>query len=117
MVQTLPMTLELAHVTIDCVEPERVAAFWSEALGRPVDPGGNGFFASIGEQQPTPGQVAWFFLRVPEPKAGKNRVHVDLKAVDRPAEVARLQEIGAMVVDEHDEWGVRWTVLSDIEGF
>ncbi len=51
MDQTEPMTLELAHVTIDCTEPEGLAAFWSEALGRPVDPGGNGFFVSIGRQQ------------------------------------------------------------------
>ncbi len=110
------MTLELAHVTIDCAEPERLAAFWSEALGRPVDPGGNGFFVSIGRQQPAAEQVAWFFLRVPEPKGAKNRVHVDLKATDRSAEVARLQGLGATVIAEHDEWGTQWTVLHDLEG-
>ncbi len=53
---------------------------------------------------------------VPEPKSGKNRVHVDLMAADRRAEVARLQGLGATVVDEYDEWGVQWTVLSDVEG-
>lgn len=116
MNQTSAMTLELVHVIIDSVEPERVAAFWSDALGRPVDPGGNGFFVSIGEQQPTPGQVAWFFLRVPEPKLAKNRVHVDLRADDRRAEVARLESLGATVIADHDEWGVRWTVLCDVEG-
>ncbi len=116
MDQTLAMTLELAHVTIDCAEPERVAAFWSDALGRPVDPGGNGFFVSIGRQQPTPGQVAWFFLRVPEARSAKNRVHVDLRATDRHAEVVRLVGLGARVIADHDEWGVRWTVLSDVEG-
>lgn len=109
------MTLELVHVIIDCAEPERVAAFWSDALDRPVDAGGNGFFVSIGRQQPARGQVAWFFLRVPEAKSTKNRVHVDLNATDRVAEVARLVDLGARVIADHDEWGTRWTVLRDVE--
>ncbi len=60
--------------------------------------------------------MAWFFLRVPEPKVAKNRLHVDLKATDRSAEVARLQGLGATVIAEHDEGGTQWTVLHDLEG-
>ena len=56
------------------------------------------------------------FLRVPERKAAKNRVHLDLHADDREAEVARLEALGATRHGEHDEFGVRWTVLADVEG-
>ncbi len=110
------MTLELAHVTFDCADPQRVAAFWSAALGRPVDPGGDRFFVSIGHGSLTPGQVAWLFIWVPEAKSAKNRLHVDLMASDRQGEVARLQRFGASVGAEHDEHGAQWTVMSDVEG-
>jgi catechol 2,3-dioxygenase-like lactoylglutathione lyase family enzyme len=110
------VTLVLAHVTFDCADPPRVAAFWSVALNRPVDDGANEFFASIGDRPTSPGREAWFFVRVPEARAGKNRVHVDLVADDRAVEVARLVALGAEVVSDHDAWGARWTVLRDVEG-
>ncbi len=110
------MTLELAHVTFDCADPPRVAAFWAAALGRPVDAGGNRFFVSIGPDRATPGGVVWFFIWVPEAKSTKNRVHVDLRVSDRQVEVARLQLLGASLGAEHAEHGARWTVMSDVEG-
>ncbi len=57
-----------------------------------------------------------FFIRVPEAKAVKNRVHVDLASDDRDAEVTRLVGIGARHVADHDEGGASWTVLHDPEG-
>jgi len=53
---------------------------------------------------------------VPEPKAAKNRMHVDLAAPDREAEVARLVALGATRVADMDEWGYQSTVLHDPEG-
>jgi len=58
----------------------------------------------------------WVFIRVPESKAGKNRVHVDLTAADREAEVARLVGLGATACSDHDEWGAVWTTMHDPEG-
>ena len=57
-----------------------------------------------------------FLHRVPEPRSGKNRVHVDLTGGPRATEVPRLVGLGATVVGEHEVPGLRWTVLADPEG-
>jgi predicted enzyme related to lactoylglutathione lyase len=111
------MAITLAHVTFDCSEPATLARFWAEALGREVDPvdaGAAAFFASIDNE--VADRPSWFFIKVPEAKTVKNRVHVDLSADDRPAEVERLVGLGARALSEHEEWGAVWTVLADPEG-
>jgi len=52
---------------------------------------------------------------VPEPKAVKNRLHLDFRPADQEAEVARLLELGARHADvgQGDE---TWVVLADPEG-
>ncbi len=110
------MTVTIAHITFDCVDAARLARFWADALGRPVDEDAQPFFASIGFPA-QPGQQALLFLQVPEGKTTKNRMHIDLTASgDRAAEVARLVGLGATEVGDHDEWGHRWTVMNDPEG-
>nr|WP_324617267.1 VOC family protein [Streptomyces bicolor] len=56
--------------------------------------------------------------QVPEPKAGKNRLHLCLRPdTSRDAEVERLLTLGASLVADHrrpDGWG--WVVLADPEG-
>ena len=117
------MTVRIAAVTIDCHDALTVARFWSAALDRPLDPRSTSDFASIGmpEHRDTKGwrldgDPTWLFAKVPEPKTAKNRMHVDLAAPDRVAEVARLLELGATLVAEINEWGYEWTVLQDPEG-
>jgi hypothetical protein len=58
------------------------------------------------------------FQRVPEPKTGKNRLHLDLHPGDgaREAEVERLTALGARVLREVREQGGAWTVMYDPEG-
>ena len=56
------------------------------------------------------------FLGVPEPRQGKNRLHLDLAATDLPAEVERAVALGATKIAEFDEYGTRWTTLTDPEG-
>jgi uncharacterized glyoxalase superfamily protein PhnB len=113
------MTLKIAAITFDCTNAVRLAEFWSAALGRPVDPSDEDtseFFASIGRADPTPGEPVMMFIKVPENKTVKNRAHLDLDAGDRAAEVDRLIALGASVVHDKDEWGIRWTTLADPEG-
>jgi predicted enzyme related to lactoylglutathione lyase len=108
------MTLALANITIDCGDVQSLARFWSDVLGRPIDDGANDFVAMIDRAEahgPT-----WLFLKVPEGKSSKNRMHVDFRSDDREAEVERVVALGASRVGEHDEFGVRWTVLTDPEG-
>ena len=120
------MTVTIASVTFDCTDALAVGTFWSAALGRPLDPKASSDYAAIGfvgrrdqagwapverEHDPT-----WLFVKVPEPKTAKNRIHLDLAAPDPEAEVARLVELGATRVRDTDEFGYRWTVMADPEG-
>ena len=110
------MTLSIANITSDCESPETVAGFWSQALERPVDPvppGVEGFFATIGADDDGP---TWMFLKVPEGKTTKNRLHLDLATDDAEGTVSRLVSLGATHVADKAEWGMQWTVMLDIEG-
>ncbi|TCP53543.1 hypothetical protein EV191_104110 [Tamaricihabitans halophyticus] len=66
-----------------------------------------------------PNGVDLMFLRVPEPKIVKNRVHICLRPEQqrRDAEVARIIELGATLLDDQrNEDGSGWAVLGDPEG-
>ncbi|MBV7696953.1 hypothetical protein KWI83_15195 [Streptomyces sp. TRM70350] len=58
------------------------------------------------------------FQRVPEPKTGKNRIHLDLHPAEgrRANEVERLRGLGASVLREVKEAGGEWVVMADPEG-
>ncbi len=133
------------QVVIDCHDPATLAKFWAAALG-------------YVEQAPPPGFASWedflreqqvpatewnafnavvdpdgagprlFFQRVPEPKQGKVRVHLDLNVGggrDAPederrarvdAAVERLAALGAEHVRTYEERGERWAAMRDPEG-
>jgi len=107
------MPLEIGSVTIDCADPQQLAEFWAAALGTTVQ-GSFGEFVILA--RPASGGPAIILQRVPEPRGGKNRVHVDLTGEPRAAAVERLTALGASVVDEHEVPGLAWTVLTDPEG-
>ena len=108
------MSLRLGNITLDCADTEAVAGFWAAALGRPIDDDGGEWFRSIGGGDAS--QTGWFFIKVPEGKSGKNRMHVDLRSDDRDTEVARLISLGATHHADYDEHGAVWTTLLDVEG-
>ncbi|MEW2250184.1 VOC family protein [Streptomyces sp. NPDC058733] len=58
------------------------------------------------------------FQRVPEPKSGKNRLHLDLHPGEgrRADEVERLKGLGASVLGEVKEPSGQWVVMADPEG-
>ena len=122
------------QITVDARDPLRLAAFWALALGYVVQPPRPGYVVSSGDdageaQYPAVVDPAGFgprmlFQRVPEPKAIKNRVHLDVNAghgaIDRRAavrtHVSRLVAAGATVVREMQEESGWWVVLTDPEG-
>ncbi len=110
------MAARLGNVTFDCEDVLKVAAFWSAALGRPLDDGSSEWFASIGGADGERRDPAWYFSKVPESRQAKNRVHVDLVNPD-PAAVSELVQLGATVTGEHQLRGGshRWTVMQDPE--
>jgi catechol 2,3-dioxygenase-like lactoylglutathione lyase family enzyme len=107
------MGLEIGSVAIDCADPGRLAEFWSAALGTPVQ-GTFGDFVIL--QRPDRGGPFVILQRVPEPRTGKNRLHVDLTGEPRAEAVPRLTALGATVIGEHEVPGLAWTILADPEG-
>jgi Glyoxalase-like domain len=108
------------NVTFDCAEPRALARFWAAATGYDVVEERDDFArlkAADGR-----GVRHILFFRVPESKAGKNRVHIDLATREPAAEIERLIALGATLVDEGTtaQWrtgnGTRWVVMQDPEG-
>ena len=86
------MTVRIASITFDCADARTLGTFWSAALGRPLDPNASSDFATIGfgGRRDTVGWAplgpgddpTWMFVRVPEPKLAKHRMHLDVAAPD-----------------------------------
>ncbi|MFJ9621777.1 VOC family protein [Streptomyces sp. NPDC101181] len=104
------MRMSPEMITIDCADPQALAAWWAEALGVEETQDYDAFVVLAA----TP--LVLGFQRVPEPRTGKNRVHVDFASADRRADVERLAKLGATVVGERSTQGMSWTVLTDPEG-
>ena len=109
-------------MTIDCRDPERVATFWNEALhwgGVAAAPDGSGAMCG-----PAGGGMYLEFVRVPEQKVVKNRVHLgcDGGALgELDAEIERLVALGASLAWEEEfppevAASYRNVVLRDPEG-
>jgi Glyoxalase-like domain len=87
-----------------------VAAFWAETLGREVNPGATTESASIAAREGA-GETLIMFHAVPEAKAVKNRLHLDLVTTDFDTELARLKNLGATELAEFP----KWSTLADPE--
>ena len=106
-------------IVLDCTDPDALVDFWRAALAyRPVGspPGYRVLVPTEGEQ---PGPVL-ILQEVPEPKQGKNRMHLDVHPPVGTVEehIRRLEELGGQRVGQ---WvaeipGVRWQVMSDPAG-
>ncbi|RKT18696.1 putative enzyme related to lactoylglutathione lyase [Streptomyces sp. 1114.5] len=104
------------HVTIDCADPHALAGFWAQALegtlGEDDNPGDD-------EAVVESAGASLLFIRVPEGKSVKNRVHLDLQPQDRSRdeEADRLVALGATVLADHrNPDGTGWITLADPEG-
>jgi hypothetical protein len=131
------------QVTFDCADPNALAGFWNEALGYRYDSPPPGFATweealdhfGVPEEDRNKASASvdpdgvgprLFFQRVPEGKAAKNRVHLDVRAapgLDDDERRARLTEeadrligLGATKLYELEERGQFWITLQDPEG-
>ena len=114
------MSLKINQITFDAHEPVRQSAFWASAMGWFEDADNPGL--------PEDDEAAilsadrshvLLFIRVPEGKSVKNRVHLDVSPTDstRDAEVERLVALGASVYDDRRlPDGRGWVVMQDPEG-
>ncbi|HET9898037.1 MAG TPA: VOC family protein [Streptosporangiaceae bacterium] len=135
------------QIVIDSQRPHELADWWAETLGWAVEPQDESFIKKmIAEGHATDedtvshqGQLRWrdgvalrhpdelagggtrprvLFQFVPEPKAVKNRLHLDLRSGsdDTEAVVAALTGRGATVLHTGSQGPHVWTTLADPEG-
>ncbi len=94
----------LCAILIDCntSDVEGAARFWAEALGRPVDAPHTGSRGNYRMLETPPDEPIVQIQRVQH----ESRVHLDIEADDIPAEIARLEKLGARVVERLERWVV-----------
>ena len=114
------MPTRLVHLVWDANDPATLARFWASALGWVIgdEAEDETDVWPAGFSYPDPAAVPLVFVPVPEPKTGKNRVHLDLASsslADQAEQVARLRELGASPVDI-GQGDVPWVILADPEG-
>jgi len=107
------VTSRVGELIIDCADPVRVAAFWCGVLGYRESARDETGVAIAG----SPSAPSLLFIRVPEAKAGKNRLHFDVCPTDgdQEQELQRLLGLGARR-SERIISGGSWVVLEDPEG-
>ena len=111
------MTLRIQCLCIDTADPAGLATFWRSVLGWRMSGEGDEVVLEPPEGSKEDGVVPdLLFLRVPEDKAGKNRLHLDLRPEDQAAEVARLEAQGARRADVGQGPDVSWVVMADPDG-
>lgn len=135
------------QIAIDCARPHELADWWAEILGWEVEPQDEVFIRrmideghatedmttthrgrlvwrdAVAVQAPEGAaqRVRWYFQAVPEGKAVKNRMHLDLRPpggedADLEAHRARLRELGARELNQGRQGPHTWTVWADPEG-
>lgn len=102
-------------IVIDCNDIEAMTNFWCAAL-RYQQRGDVGHYRSI--VAPGNDEPRIIMQRVPEPRVGKNRLHIDIHVDDVESEAIRIMGLGARRVDAMpiDEVGSRWIRMLDLEG-
>jgi hypothetical protein len=132
------------QVVFDAADPDKIAHFWAEALGYVIQPPPPGYdsWQQVLAEMGVP-EAEWdrasavvdpggkgpriFFQKVPEPKAVKNRVHLDINIAGRSVppdtrratvntEADRLEKLGATRLYELDQYGEYCVTMSDPEG-
>ncbi len=105
---------DLRYLTLDCSDSARLAAFWSAALGWPIL-ADEEWGAVVGGSEP--GRPGLYLQPVPEPKVGKNRMHLDIWTADYEPERDRLIGLGATEVRRAtSDDGRPFSVMADPEG-
>jgi hypothetical protein len=112
------MTLRWQALSVDVADPGSAALFWEAALGwrRTYDEPHEVVLeppAGSAEDGVAPDLL---FLRVPEGKAVKNRLHLELRPDDQATEVSRLEGLGARRIDVGQDDSATWVVMSDPDG-
>ena len=122
------MALRWYSIVVDCNDVAAQAAWWQETLGwkRAYEAADEVVLVPQHANEDTLDETPWeqvgpglVFVPVPDGKAVKNRLHIDLaphSSDDRDAEIARLLDRGASRVDVGQSADASWDVFADPEG-
>ncbi len=116
------VTSFVSHTAVDCANAYELSEWWKQLLGYvdiDGDPNLPGHEECMIRDADTGHQI--LFIEVPEKKAGKNRLHFDLRPRrgSRDEEVERVRGMGATEVGDHRGQygpGSGWVVFADPEG-
>jgi len=103
-------------LVLDCAEPQALEGFWRDALGYRVYFSGESHVILVPDDAKNASPLV--LQQVPEPKSGKNRMHLDLVADDIEAEVDRLVGLGARRLHDgvQSVGEIRWVTVADPVG-
>jgi predicted enzyme related to lactoylglutathione lyase len=108
--------LRLTSITFACADPRVLAEFWAAVLGYDAAPSGESWAAT----DPRDEGPELFFNRMAKSPTIELPIHLDINVPDREAEVHRLLDLGARLVEtrttEAGELKETWTVMRDPEG-
>jgi predicted enzyme related to lactoylglutathione lyase len=111
------MPASIGYLVIDTTAPERLAQFWCTLLEVTVDTTiGDGQFVVL---SPTKDGLTIGFQRVPDAKAGKNRLHIDLIVDDLDRATNEIETIGGRWLEPgtaRELEGFRWRCMADPDG-
>jgi hypothetical protein len=104
----------LSGITVDCLDPARLAVFWGALLDRGEVPSLPGWRRLDPRTDPGP---RINFQPVPEPKRGKTRLHLDVSVDDIAAAIESVLRLGGRSLDQRHDYdeGVV-VVMADPEG-
>jgi predicted enzyme related to lactoylglutathione lyase len=107
------MALHLHSITLDAADPQSLARFWADVTGYSATFEDDFIAILSGDGSVGPRLM---FMKVPEGKTAKNRMHVDLGTPDLEVETERVLALGAELVGRYDEFGTKWATFRDPEG-
>src|SRR5579885_1107207 len=112
------MAIRIQCLVVDSSDPASLATCWQEVLGwRRTHEDDSEIVLEPSAGSLEDGVVPdLLFLKVPETKSGKNRLHLDLRPSNQAEEVRRLEGLGARRVNVGQGEDVSWVVLADPEG-
>jgi hypothetical protein len=119
-VKAAAMSSRISHTSFDAINAYAQSVFWSQVLdfvADPDDPNEPGHAECLITSRD--GRQLLLFITVPDAKQVKNRVHLDLRPVDRTREqeVERVLALGAAQLADHRRPdGSGWITLADPEG-
>nr|BFD87552.1 VOC family protein [Streptomyces sp. Xyl84] len=102
-------SVRINALIVDAGDPERLARFWSELLGRPIV-GRTGPYVWLRREN----DLGLGFQRNAGPRTGKNRMHFDVSSADPAAEQQRVEALGGRRLEQYADGG--FLVMADPEG-